>query len=1020
VNGAAAVYAETAPDTDSVLRPTALGGLALLQLRTSNAPSTFSWELGLAPEQELVQLSNGSVAVFNEPSAAESLGAPLSEEVPGAAAGTSSDTGAGEEPAPEGPEGPEGEGEGEEAPPLEPLPPAPTAATAQREANAGELQPQDTEATYEAGAESFEEAEQQHGEPPVLVIQAPTVRDAAGNEVPAALSAEGDTVTLTVQSDAATTYPLTAELSLAAEGGRHATAGATPAFTPRQNAKPAASRSGGGVKYGLWEPNAQQLAYSEEKGKVVAHFDSRLKKTLHMATARLALNYNTPASDPRLKEWVTAARDAGLEPMITLQECESSARCTGKPPGYGTSLATYRKDVEALMRGLPSVKVWGAWNEPDNGSDPLHPLARAETAAYLWQQARLAAHDTGCKCKVVAGEFAEFQHTAYILRYVDTILKKHRYWHGNPGVWGLHDYRDLVEVSTTHPHFLADAAKFMHLQGRLGHPQMWITETGVDQQTGSRATALAHLKCKSPFTGACKLQELSAKDFLQLGGVSGGRGTGHPARVYYSLYRGPTAGYVAGHKHAFDSALLEGEGAEPSDWRPAYCVLAFSNHHCGPEAVTKPAVAKSTSNTASKVAATIDPRGLATSYWIEYGTSTAYGKTTARASLANELGPQSETVGLSHLQPCTTYHYQAVAENESSEGEPSLGGDKTVTTTCGHVTAVAAGWNHACQLLSTGTVECWGDNAEGQLGDGTRTSSEVPVTVSGISTATSITAGENYSCATLKDGAVECWGGPGATSESGSLTPKPIQGISGAVSVTAAGEIHACAISSGQVNCWGANNAGQAPGLVEGLGGPAEGLGGGVDFTCALLVSGSVDCWGDNSQGELGNGTRTSSEKPVRVSGISDATSVSAAGESFVCASLADGHVECWGSNYSGELGDGETGGGSSTPVRVTGISDALEVSAGENFACAVLTDGHVECWGANERGQLGDGGTRSSSTPVLVNEIENATSVAASGTHACALIAESGVSCWGTIVEPEEPPSGGGGGGGGGGGSPT
>jgi hypothetical protein len=72
-------------------------------------------------------------------------------------------------------------------------------------------------------------------------------------------------------------------------------------------------------------------------------------------------------------------------------------------------------------------------------------------------------------------------------------------------------------------------------------------------------------------------------------------------------------------------------------------------------------------------------------------------------------------------------------------------------------TAIAAGGHHSCVLLG-GSVACWGDNAAGELGDGTTTSSPIPVAVRGISTAVSITAGYFHSCATLRDGRTVCWG----------------------------------------------------------------------------------------------------------------------------------------------------------------------------------------------------------------------------------------------------------------------
>ncbi len=84
--------------------------------------------------------------------------------------------------------------------------------------------------------------------------------------------------------------------------------------------------------------------------------------------------------------------------------------------------------------------------------------------------------------------------------------------------------------------------------------------------------------------------------------------------------------------------------------------------------------------TSDEVQLTVDPRELATSYQVEYGTTTAYGQTTTPATVVNTEGEQSETVSITGLEPCTTYHYQAEAESEANEGEASVGGDQTFKT----------------------------------------------------------------------------------------------------------------------------------------------------------------------------------------------------------------------------------------------------------------------------------------------------------------------------------------------------
>jgi len=113
------------------------------------------------------------------------------------------------------------------------------------------------------------------------------------------------------------------------------------------------------------------------------------------------------------------------------------------------------------------------------------------------------------------------------------------------------------------------------------------------------------------------------------------------------------------------------------------------------------------------------------------------------------------------------------------------------------------------------------------------------------------------------------------------------------------------------------------------------------------------------------------------MSGASEVTS----GEDFGCARFASGDVDCWGLNERGELGDGtdtgpdrcseeEEAACSTTPVPVSGLTEATKISGGGSFACAALSEGGADCWGDNEEGQLGDGTTKNSLTPTRVEAL--------------------------------------------------
>ena len=247
-------------------------------------------------------------------------------------------------------------------------------------------------------------------------------------------------------------------------------------------------------------------------------------------------------------------------------------------------------------------------------------------------------------------------------------------------------------------------------------------------------------------------------------------------------------------------------------------------------------------------------------------------------------------------------------------------------------------------------VWCWGANDAGQLGIGASSPavcngypcSPSPVRVPGVHDAVAIALGTSSSCALLADGKVQCWGdntygqlgngtvtGPDtctAFATPCSTAPAPVPGLHGIVGI-AAGGISVCALSSaGTVECWGDNLDGQlgdgstggpnvcngffpcssTPAAVVGLT-SVRALG---DGTCLLSRKHGVECWGTNGNGELGIGTDTGPQTcvggPCATSAVAVPSLASGVDQvSGTCALLADGTVRCWGSNISGQLGNG-------------------------------------------------------------------------------------------------------------------
>ena len=143
---------------------------------------------------------------------------------------------------------------------------------------------------------------------------------------------------------------------------------------------------------------------------------------------------------------------------------------------------------------------------------------------------------------------------------------------------------------------------------------------------------------------------------------------------------------------------------------------------------------------------------------------------------------------------------------------------------------------------------------------------------------------------------------------------------------------------------------------VSGLASGVTAVAAGGRHTCAVTTTGGVKCWGENAFGQLGDGTNNWSNVPVDVTGLASGVAAVAAGDAHTCAVTTAGGVKCWGDNLYGKLGDG-TNTPSSVPVNVSGLASGVTaIAAGKFHSCALTTAGGVKCWGSNYSGGLGDG----------------------------------------------------------------
>ncbi len=258
------------------------------------------------------------------------------------------------------------------------------------------------------------------------------------------------------------------------------------------------------------------------------------------------------------------------------------------------------------------------------------------------------------------------------------------------------------------------------------------------------------------------------------------------------------------------------------------------------------------------------------------------------------------------------------------------------------------------------------------------------------------------------------WGrGPGFTNK----FPLPLNGLNEVVTISSSWGHGLALTRDGQVLAWGANGYGQLgngsttdspnpvtlTGVADAVGNSTVAIATGRNHSLALLSNGLLRAWGRNNSGQLGNGSTVDSPTPVTVSGLTGHIAAIAVGEQHNLALMEDGTVWAWGANESGQLGNNSTV-NSSVPVQVSVLGSSVlnnetkvsGITAGLWHNLALLPDGKVFAWGRGDSGQLGNNSYSNSLVPVLLTAIAGVTRVSAGATHSLALLNNGGVRAWG------------------------
>jgi alpha-tubulin suppressor-like RCC1 family protein len=373
----------------------------------------------------------------------------------------------------------------------------------------------------------------------------------------------------------------------------------------------------------------------------------------------------------------------------------------------------------------------------------------------------------------------------------------------------------------------------------------------------------------------------------------------------------------------------------------------------------------------------------------------------------DNINYQSSTV----FNNVTPGNYNVTSRKSASIGCVSISTNLTVNVAPSQSGSmkIACGYFHSLAICNDGTVQTWGVNSYGQLGNGTNINSKIPVQVNSLTGITDVKSGSEHCLALKNDGTVWAWGrnfygqlGNGNTNNSN--VPVNATGLTNITAISAGYQNSFALKSDGTIWAWGYNTSGQlgngtnanssVPVQIISLTGIIA-ISGGNHHTIALKNDGTVWAWGDSPSYQLGNGTNIASYTPTQVSNLTGIIKIEA-GDYNSFAIKNDGTVWAWGSNYWGAYGNGTTADGT-TPVQITALTGITSIIAAARHSLAIKSDGTVISWGYNYNNQLGDGTAIDSYFPVPVSLLNSITSIAGFTDHSIALKSDGTIWSWGS-----------------------